>query len=81
VGHVARWHEWGTSPCAVLWSRPLPCPLSGDMNLDNLRNGADVQGFLNCLLGTPGNCSCADTDGNGIVNSADVAGFVSALMP
>src|SRR5262249_17504847 len=65
---------------ALLWSRPQSCTLRGDMNLDNVRDGADVQGFLNCLFGAGGSCSCADVDGNGVVNSADVAALVTALV-
>lgn len=56
------------------------CAMPGDMNLDGLRDGADIQSFLNCLLTTGANCSCADVDGNGSVNGADVAAFVSALL-
>jgi len=76
AGYVSTLHN----DHAVVWSRLAPCSLLGDINLDGLRNGADVQGFLNCLLGAGGNCSCADTDGNGAVNSADVAALVTALM-
>src|SRR5437660_9594807 len=57
------------------------CTLLGDMNLDGLRDGEDVQLFVNCIVGVNGaNCSCADFDGSGGVTSSDVAPFVSALL-
>lgn len=80
-GYVTRWHYVGSVQYtnAVLWWRPL-CALPGDMNLDSLRDGADVQAFLNCFLGAGGNCSCADVDASTVVDSSDIAAFVSALM-
>lgn len=57
------------------------CALIGDMNLDGLRDGADAQIFINCLLNTSGaNCGCADFDGSGTATPADVSLFVSALL-
>lgn len=57
------------------------CASPGDMNLDMLRDGTDVQGFLDCLLGVSGsNCPCADVSGNGSVGDEDVPGFVSMLL-
>ena len=56
------------------------CTLPGDMNVDGLRDGADIQDFLNCLLATGTNCACADLDGNGAVNVSDVTVFVAALL-
>src|SRR5437588_5234029 len=42
------------------------CTLPGDMNLDGLRDGQDVQLFVNCILNVNGaNCGCADFDGSG----------------
>lgn len=81
AGYVSRWQYVSTvhHDNAVLWWQPY-CTLPGDMNLDGLRDGADIQAFLNCRLGASVNCSCADQDGNGIVNSADVAALVSALL-
>lgn len=64
------------------WPVALPtCALPGDMDLSTLRNGADIQGFVNCLLGTNGsNCVCADISGNGAVGGEDVTGFVNILL-
>ena len=64
------------------WPVAAPtCSLPGDMDLSTLRNGIDVQGFVNCLLGVNGsNCTCADISGNGAVGTEDVAGFVAILL-
>lgn len=80
-GYITGWHYVGSVQfrCAVLWWQPL-CTLSGDINGDGHRDGADVQGFLNCLLGVGGSCSCADLDGNGTFNSADGQAFVIAVL-
>lgn len=56
------------------------CTLAGDMNLDGARDGVDVQGFVNCLLGLGANCSCADLDASGTVNTTDAASFVQMLL-
>src|SRR5262249_25492861 len=57
------------------------CALPGDIDLSSTRNGVDVQGFVNCLLGINGtNCTCADISGNGTVGPEDVAGFVAILL-
>src|SRR5262249_25270768 len=81
AGYATRW-QYDVSvhhTQAILWSHTI-CSFPGDINRDGQRDGADVQGFLNCLLGSGSNCSCADVDGNGVVNSADVVAFVSVLM-
>src|SRR5215470_4805513 len=57
------------------------CTLIGDMNLDGQRDGADVQLFVNCIIGVNGsNCGCADFDGSGTVTASDLSQFVSALL-
>lgn len=57
------------------------CSLPGDMNLSATRNGVDIQGFVNCLLGVNGsNCACADISGNGTVGVEDVPGFVAIVL-
>jgi len=64
------------------WPVAVPtCALIGDMDLNTLRNGVDLQTFVNCLLGVNGsNCTCADISGNGSVGTEDVPGFVSILI-
>ncbi len=57
------------------------CTLLGDMNLDGLSDAEDVQRFANCILNVNGsNCDCADFDGSGTVDAADLAQFVAALL-
>lgn len=64
------------------WPVAAPiCSLPGDMDLNTLRNGMDMQTFINCLLGINGsNCTCADISGNGAVGPEDVSGFVDILL-
>ncbi len=57
----------------------------GDLNGDGLRNGADIQGFLDVLLepgGAPPAQSCAaDLNGDGVVDAgSDVLLFVACLL-
>ncbi len=59
------------------------CP--GDMNADGRLNGADVQGFTDCVVGAiggipPSGCACADMNGDQLVDMNDVPLFVSALL-
>ena len=57
------------------------CVLPGDMDLNTLRNGVDIQDFVNCLLGINGtNCTCADISANGLVGAEDVPAFVALLL-
>lgn len=56
---------------------------AGDVNGDGLRDGADVQGFLSCVLagpGIPGGCDCADVDASSSVTVGDVTMFVGTLL-
>ena len=56
------------------------CTMPGDMNQDGVVNGADVQLFVNCLIGSGGvNCTCADFDGGG-AGPSDAQPFVTALL-
>lgn len=55
--------------------------LPGDMNLDGERDDEDVQGFVNCVLGSSApTCFCADMDASGSVNGGDVGLFVPLLL-
>lgn len=67
-----------TSPVAHLTLFPTQCP--GDLNRDGLHNGLDIQNIVNCLVSMGANCSCADTDGNGILDAADAAVLVTDLL-
>ncbi len=35
---------------------------------------------MNCLVSTGTNCTCADLDGNGLLDMVDVSLFVDALL-
>ncbi len=61
------------------WTSSSVCECAGDMNLDGVRNGADIQTFVGCFL-TGGSCSCADLDGSGGITAADMVAFVNALL-
>lgn len=65
--------EGGFWPGAV-----IACPLPGDMDGDLVRNGRDIQQFVNCLVGV-GPCFCADTNASGSANTADIVSFVNLL--
>jgi len=61
------------------WPVTNVCHCPGDVNHDGLRNGKDIQQFVNCLL-SGGNCSCADVDLVGGVTPDDVVQFVADLL-
>ncbi len=56
------------------------CACPADVSGDGLRDGGDIQGFVNCLLGIGTNCVCAETDGQAGLDSQDVAAFVNSLL-
>ncbi len=65
-------------PCS---EAPVPeCDCPGDVNGDTSRDGADIQAFVDCLLGSGTECACADADENGDVEEADIATFVGLLL-
>ncbi len=55
------------------------CYCLGDMTGDSLRDGRDVQKFVNCLIADR-NCSCADIDAVNGVTFDDISGFVTNLL-
>lgn len=65
------------------WPVAVPveqCTQVGDLNLDGLLDGDDVQLFVDCLVNNAGsNCACADLDGGGL-GPSDVGAFVGALL-
>lgn len=61
------------------WVVSTVCSCPGDLNGDGLRNGADIQKFTRCFT-AEGACFCADVDGLGGVDSADVSVFVTDLL-
>ncbi len=66
------------NPCAT------SCACLGDINGDGMRDGRDIQGFVQCGANLPGPtmaCGCADMDGNGGVDLGwDVFLFTNLLL-
>lgn len=56
----------------------IPCVCPGDLNNDGLIDGSDIQPFVECVL-VSGNCTCANLDGAGTIDPADVSLFVDDL--
>lgn len=65
---------------AVAAPVPTPCLCLGDFNGDTVRNGDDIQSFVDCLTATGTNCNCADLDANALLDMTDVAVFVNDLL-
>lgn len=55
------------------------CHCRGDLNTDGVISGADIQGFVLCII-NGGSCACADSDGSNGVTLDDVDAFVSDLI-
>lgn len=70
--------------CERVGTPPRGCPCPGDLNNDLKRNGLDIQAFMRCIItgGGAGGpvCECADINGDGTYNMADVTDFVGLLM-
>lgn len=63
------------------WVAAVPtCACLADLNKDSLLNGLDVQGFVECLVATGTNCTCADVDGIPGLDVGDVDVFVNGLI-
>lgn len=65
-----------TCPCPV--AACATCP--ADVNNDNTRDGADIAGFVACLLGGGTNCICGDTDASTTTDLNDIPSFVNLLL-
>jgi hypothetical protein len=61
------------------WAVP-PCWCMSDLNHDGSRDGLDVQAFVNCMLGSGGDCACADVETDGILDTSDLTTFVNDLL-
>ena len=63
------------------WAGAGPsCACVSDLNADGLRNGGDIQDFIECLLTAGPNCTCADVRTDGILDLTDVEQFVGTLL-
>jgi hypothetical protein len=67
-------------PCLPANPCPQPCSLMGDLNDDTYVNGLDIQGFVDCLLGSSTDCRCGDFNGNDVVDMGDMSGFIAVLL-
>src|SRR5262249_12558679 len=56
------------------------CACMGDLTGDALVDGEDIPSFVGCVLGAGGSCACADFDGSGTSDAADVAPFAMKLI-
>ncbi len=75
--------EAGLDAFEILAVECVPCPSpDGDMDESGQTTGADVQPFVNALLGTPSASELChgDFSGNGALGTEDVAGMVVALL-
>jgi hypothetical protein len=61
------------------WAVP-PCWCWSDVNNDGLRDGLDVQEFVDCLLAGGVNCACADLYTDGVLDVSDITAFVGDLL-
>ncbi len=65
---------------AIAAASKVPGGCSGDCFADLALNGLDVSPFVACILGNPGDCACADMDGNLTLDETDIALFVETLV-
>jgi probable HAF family extracellular repeat protein len=70
--------EYPAPADAMAWLAHIGCALTGDTNNDGACSGADIPGFVRCLLAAQG-CGCADVDGSGVVDEEDIDPFVQCL--
>jgi hypothetical protein len=61
------------------WAAP-PCWCMSDVNNDGLRDGLDVQGFVDCMIAGGVNCACADLYTDGLLDVNDIDTFVGDLL-
>ncbi len=62
------------------WQMAAPsCACPGDTNEDGIKNAADIQSLVNCML-FGGTCWCAELDGVSGLSASDVDMFVSDLL-
>ena len=64
----------------VYMNIPNACSCTNDMNEDGLRNGDDIRGFVDCLIGAGSNCGCAESDANPGLDINDITFFVVKLI-
>ncbi len=68
---------------AFLPFTPTSVPVTGDMTKDCLVNGRDIDAFVRACLAhstVPGDLCPGDFSANGMIDTADLPGFVNALL-
>ena len=69
------------SPDSVAAMVRVPGACAGDCFVDGQRNGLDIQGYLDCVLGVAhGDCGCADISAQGFASIADLDAFVDMII-
>lgn len=61
------------------WVATQVCYCPGDMNRDGMKDGADIQKFVNCMI-AGGSCACADVDAMNGITIDDATVFVDDLL-
>jgi len=62
------------------------CHCRGDLNADDVRDGRDIQSFVNCMTSAVSGeplveaCHCADMDGDGALDDVDIDHFIEHLL-
>ncbi|HWL95328.1 MAG TPA: hypothetical protein VNT79_17545, partial [Phycisphaerae bacterium] len=66
------------SPCIV----PDICACPADVDDNQIRDGRDIQAFVDCAIAASptGNCTCGDTNDDDEVDDLDIADFVDFLL-
>jgi predicted outer membrane repeat protein len=72
--------ETATVDMGVYEFNAFSCGCMGDLDGNGAANALDVQGFVDCALGSGENCGCGDFDGDSGVDADDVSGFIAALL-
>jgi hypothetical protein len=69
------------SPDSVAATVRVPGVCAGDCFVDGLRNGLDIQAYLDCVLEVAhGDCGCADISAQGSASIADLDAFVDMII-
>jgi hypothetical protein len=71
-------------PVVVDLRLPPPVPLDGDVSLDGLTNGDDINWFVDLAqagaAGDPVRIAHADYNADGVIDSVDIPGFLGDLL-
>ncbi len=81
-GTLSGGHAWPAGGDAMP-HMPIVVALDGDMNGDTLADGSDIVAFVDAVLGESAaafDLCHADFDGTGVIDPADVSGFVAVLV-